>query len=374
MEYVHRVSDWIYNILPFRMPPEGLYMLGQYYSELDEEQFVIDFGRFISITYGKDFESLLDSSCTSDSGWGCSIRVAQMLIAELLRYRGAHSKEEICAYFADTPMAPLSIHKFVAVGKKKFNKNIKDWYGPTSSAVVMQDLLDDLKTVKCVTFHDVIYRSEVIQAFQASPTTIQRLKYEESFPINHVEESLTSETPDVDETVSVEACKITADTIPYSPPPPKASGLCIQLSRKLGVDHFNVQRYKEPLFALFKVRHFRGLASGESTTSALYVIGASEESVFFLDPHLKVQSVGDRKYEQERILRMPWERLNASMTFGFYVETVEMFNDLVKTLESIDNELFEILEKRIDYANLQNFEDPLDSEEDAGIRSSDEEL
>ena len=133
MNYVHRAIDMLYNMLPFRMPPEGAVLLGRFYAEDQEEAFVQDFASRILFTYRKDFAALPGggTAVTSDAGWGCSIRVAQMQLAEciLVARLAATSpltptvvmnmRQSVLELFMDTPEAIFSIHRFVDVGLSK---------------------------------------------------------------------------------------------------------------------------------------------------------------------------------------------------------------------------------------------------------------
>ena len=40
---------------------------------------------FFKFTYRRDFPAMIPYAITTDSGWGCMIRVAQMMMAEILK-------------------------------------------------------------------------------------------------------------------------------------------------------------------------------------------------------------------------------------------------------------------------------------------------
>ena len=325
MEYVHRVVDALYNMLPFRMPPEGAILLGRAYSEDEEEAFVQDFASRVLFTYRKDFPMALPgegSAVTSDAGWGCSIRVAQMQLAECLVHARvsalpvgsvragqaqavAAAKSAVVELFQDTAQAPFSIHRFVEMGARRLGKTTTtQWFGPTSAAqaaamiaadAVVPQASGGLPRILC--FEDgVIYEDEVRDAVGGG-------------------------------------------------------GCVFFVCKKLGLDYFNVERYKQSIYKTFMVPCFRGLASGESTTSAYFFVATSEDSLYFLDPHIAVQSAHlgatGGKFFQDKILRIPWSRLNASMTLAFLVTSATEFEDLMTKLRDIDAELFESMPSRV---------------------------
>ena len=107
-----------------------------------------------------------------------------------------------------------------------------------------------------------------------------------------------------------------------------------------------MDRYKRSIAELFEVPSFRGLASGEATTSAYFFVAASEDSLFFLDPHIAVQTHPASRFFQDKVLRIPWSRLNASMTLGFLVASERELDALLAKLKVIDEDLFETLPSR----------------------------
>lgn len=109
----------------------------------------------IWLTYRKEFPKIAGSAFTSDCGWGCMLRSAQMLLAQTLichflnrswRWTGARSDKEdmihrmLIKWFADADSSfhcPFSIHQLVKHGLR-IGKKPGDWYGPASAAIILR--------------------------------------------------------------------------------------------------------------------------------------------------------------------------------------------------------------------------------------------
>ena len=85
---------------------------------------------------------------TSDTGWGCMIRSGQsllgnaMLMLQLSRDwrcdKEPHDERHIVSLFADDPLAPFSIHKFVEYGAEACGTHPGQWFGPSATARCIQ--------------------------------------------------------------------------------------------------------------------------------------------------------------------------------------------------------------------------------------------
>eukprot|EP01038_Epipyxis_sp_PR26KG_P007277 gene7277-9919_t len=138
---------------------------------------------FFRFTYRRDFPALIPYNITSDAGWGCMLRSAQMMMGyTLLRhYMGKDWRKpssidklrenkqycEIMKWFLDYPGYPhvYALHHLVQCGMK-YDKLPGEWYAPSTAALVLRDLTK-LHRVKykgpleiMVTSGDTIYISE----------------------------------------------------------------------------------------------------------------------------------------------------------------------------------------------------------------------
>eukprot|EP00957_Ditylum_brightwellii_P205469 15344034-Ditylum_brightwellii.AAC.1 len=69
----------------------GVYMLGRRYIDMDDFLLKRQYeSSLFWFTYRKDFAEMAPYGITSDAGWGCMLRAAQMLLSHALRrhYRG----------------------------------------------------------------------------------------------------------------------------------------------------------------------------------------------------------------------------------------------------------------------------------------------
>lgn len=112
-------------------------------------------------TYRWNFPEIVPYQITTDAGWGCMLRSAQMLLAHTLRlhFKTKHWKPQIKApkarddpfvrslltWFADFPSkrdCVYSLHNMVACGFARYETLPGEWYGPAKACYVLRDLVD----------------------------------------------------------------------------------------------------------------------------------------------------------------------------------------------------------------------------------------
>lgn len=122
----------------------------------------MDFASRPWFTYRKQFPAIQGTDITSDTGWGCMLRSAQMMLAQglLLHFLGRdwrwlqrqsqhdkHLHRMILEWFVDSPtlQCPLSIHHLAEIGRK-FGNVPGNWYGPNTVAYIVQEAVQRAKT------------------------------------------------------------------------------------------------------------------------------------------------------------------------------------------------------------------------------------
>ncbi|KAI9219877.1 hypothetical protein BC828DRAFT_384930 [Blastocladiella britannica] len=114
--------------------------------------FLADFSCRPRLTYRTGFPPIAPSTLTSDSGWGCMIRVGQSLLLEaLIRVRLGRNAApdpqspqylDLLSRFRDHPDAMYSIHAIATRGRE-LDTPIGDWFGPTVLAHAIKTIAAD---------------------------------------------------------------------------------------------------------------------------------------------------------------------------------------------------------------------------------------
>ena len=143
-----------YDKTSFLRPDDKLYILGRTFlttpANLTQVQGEI-YEIFMStpwITYRAGFPELpneLVGSYVSDTGWGCMVRVGQMLFAQVIKHhKRINDKQEmanILNLFSDFDKGqPFSIQKIACRARVEYGLKPGDWYNPSQIAFILAEL------------------------------------------------------------------------------------------------------------------------------------------------------------------------------------------------------------------------------------------
>ncbi|ELU16134.1 hypothetical protein CAPTEDRAFT_228011 [Capitella teleta] len=276
------------------------------------DRFKRDFSSKIWFTYRKDFPKLYGSPLTSDVGWGCMLRTAQMIIAQALvmHYLGRdwtihHTQQnrketmlhrQIIRLFGDFPGndSPFSIQALVRIGVDH-GKRPGDWYGPASVAYVVRDAINQVPD-----FHPLLSQVCVYVA------------------------------PDC--TVYIQ------DVIDLCTQHWKAVVILVPV--RLGGEALN-PIYSQCVQSLLAHELCLGIIGGRPKHS-LYFVGWQEEKLLYLDPHFCQDTVDTRfrdfptsTYHCLSPRKLALQKMDPSCTLGFYIPTHAAFNRLVKDMQKL---------------------------------------
>lgn len=141
--------------------PKEAWLLGQKYTHLSSQSALYrhHFESIFWFTYRRDFAIMAPYEYTSDSGWGCMLRSAQMILAQALQRhhfgsnwrlrsseastsglsQSSESVSNVLRWFIDSPDEKCfySIHQMVKIGMQ-YEKLPGEWYGPTTASLVLR--------------------------------------------------------------------------------------------------------------------------------------------------------------------------------------------------------------------------------------------
>jgi len=248
--------------------------------------FVEAFSRLLWFTYRKDFSSIENTQFTSDAGWGCMLRSGQMILAQALIANSENSdkdKEQIVRWFADTPRkeSPYSIHAIAKSGEL-FGKAIGEWFGPSTIANVLCELVGAHKSSNlCVYVSDdgAVYVDKVTKLATSNGNT-------------------------------------------WRP-------VLIIVPLRLGLDTMN-EIYYPSILEMFRFPQSLGIIGGKPRAS-LYFVAAQDDFVFYLDPHTLQPTVNvDPKFDTYHCAapkRAHVSEIDPSLALAFYCRNKEQFDD-----------------------------------------------
>ena len=294
-------------------------------------------------TYRKDFDPLNSNpKYTSDCGWGCMLRSAQMLIAQgflmhffgknwsLYKEHDTNVYKEIVSWFNDRPssMCPFGIHQLLKIADEKsigtpnpdytssnmtskhINTRVGSWFGPTSACLLLREALNETKI-------DLL---KEVRVYVAQDCTIYR-----------------------------------QDVIEMCLKDGKFTPCIILISIRLGGEDLN-EIYVPSLKFFLDMENCIGLIGGKPKHS-LYFIGYQGEKVIYLDPHFcqptihvsssRIQnyfsssdSFDNRSFHCTSPSKTAFTKLDPSLAIGFYCDTINDFDKLCEHIKMVRMTLF----------------------------------
>ena len=220
------------------------------------------------ITYRSGFPAMDGARrCTSDAGWGCTLRSSQMMLAEALRRLQRAEAEaavaaaaamaadgELLRCFADRPCAaaPFSLHSMCAAGDALgVDSRSGEWYAPGDAARMLQRLVQEAATERAP---EVLRRSGL---------------------------RIWTNPVDVAGTIvrdGVRECTTGGGAAGWS------GALMLVLTVKVGNESTINAEQRGQVLELMALPQSLGFVGGRPSSS-FYFIGSQEERLLYLDPH-----------------------------------------------------------------------------------------
>ncbi len=311
------------------------------------------------------------SSFMTDAGWGCMLRSAQMLLAQVLvrhlgpsewgqRAPASHAHRNLLRWFLDAPkyFCFYSIHRMTECGRQ-YGKQPGEWYGPHTAALVLRDLVTSHSARKMPAGSD-----SGAAAAAAHPRFLEK-DYYSIVSAQHGQDIAVmvtdpSATLYLDETLrlcekrdeqAVSAAAAAAGDAAGDDPllrphlePEWKSALFLIVPLRLGL-HSLQDDYVAPLLAALKFPQCVGVIGGRPAHS-LYFVGSQGRDLVYLDPHTVQPAASERECDDEffpyqdvvesyhcRHPRMiPALNIDPSLAVGFYCRTGAELCDLVARL------------------------------------------
>ncbi|XP_051569423.1 cysteine protease atg4da-like isoform X1 [Myxocyprinus asiaticus] len=329
-----------------------LYVLGQSYQlsySGERECLRRAFSSLLWLTYRRGFPPLDGSALTSDAGWGCMLRSAQMLLAQGLmlhmmptgwtwpathhqtkddlevvdprvlddlfrenrsvsgkphrrsldtmldsKIHEDRTHRKLVSWFGDLPSAPFGLHRLVDLGKAS-GKRAGDWYGPSIAAHILQKAVAASEVSNLVVYvaqDCTVYVGDVLRLCGMSRT----------------------------EDLSLSCRSVW-------------KSLILLVPIRLGGDVLN-PTYTKCVKRLLALRCCIGIIGGKPKHS-LYFVGFQDDQLIYLDPHY-CQSAVDitqdnfplESFHCKTVRKMSFNHMDPSCTLGFYASSRADFQNL----------------------------------------------
>ncbi|KAF1771783.1 hypothetical protein GCK72_003612 [Caenorhabditis remanei] len=222
-------------------------------------------------TYRRDFSPIGGTGPSTDQGWGCMLRCAQMLLGEVLlrRHIGRHFEwdieetsevyEKILQMFFDEKDALYSIHQIAQMGVTE-GKKVSEWFGPNTAAQVIKKLtiFDDWSNIAVhVALDNILVKEDALTMATTYPSD-DAVK-------------LIMENGQIEKPRPSSGC--TTDWRP----------LLVMIPLRLGLTSIN-PCYLPAIQKFFELPQCVGIIGGKPNL-AHYFVGIAGTKLFYLDPH-----------------------------------------------------------------------------------------
>jgi len=230
---------------------------------------------------------------------------------------------------SEKSIAPFSVHRIAQLGSK-YGKNVGEWFGPSTIAQVLGELVNSNPPdgmVMYVSNDSVLYLDEI--------TKLCTSKTDSSKPWR---------------------------------------SLFIMIPLRLGINSLN-ELYIPSLKTLFTFPQCLGIAGGKPR-AAMYFVAIQDSFFFYLDPHVVQPSIhmNEQSFSSESFHcavphKMPINAVDPSLAIGFYCSDKKDFDDFwtrAKGLSledhpilGIENEAPEYRQEKKETLSIEGFEDDI---------------
>ena len=316
------------------------------------QAFMERFQRMIWVTYRCRFRGLKSGDGTmldTDAGWGCTLRVGQMLLLETLQRAkhnyGSNEHSLLLLIQENCLQASLSLHSLLQTAVDSLKKYPGDWFSPVSVAYLLQvhtthHPLDQIQVL--VQVDGSVYLDQVVAAatglslqavqtycYCATPSLVQDAL---------MEEYLSDPSNSADEFEDIEPARMCAKCHKLANQPPWKSSVLLLVPLMLGLGQVH-SSYFDGLKALLNFPQSVGLIGGKPR-SAYYIIGHQGDGLLYLDPHhvqTACQSEADMRASQSTYhcshpSVLPLTEVESSLAAGFFLQDHAHFRDFVTRL------------------------------------------
>ncbi|CAD8090250.1 unnamed protein product [Paramecium sonneborni] len=281
----------------------------------------------IWFSYRNKLPQLQYSTLTSDTGWGCMLRVGQMSLCQQIKYfyniNTPEALTELIQQFADNDQnefsnfldqndgdqkikykSPFSIQKIVVETKKEIQKTPGEWYKPNDILFVLKNLFRYSKF------------SENLRIY---------INHENAFILSDVVSLMLNNNGGNEEWFK--------DYIQKGQNTSNQYGVSIYILTRIGLETCN-EEYLKVINEIMTYPQFQGILGG-SPNKALYILGRVGNYYIYLDPHYVQQAQNyeeiqndQSSYSCQNIQLIDRSQLDPSMALSFCVKNALDLLDL----------------------------------------------